>query len=379
MNNDEISIGIITERLNRSMTGVAVYTKNLVEELSKLNPKVNVSLIDHNNRNLDGINKIIIAPWVRYFPRSSYLWFVILQFKLRQNNLKLDIIHNPETATLVVKLNNQKKIVTIHDIIAYKFPDSVNLLPRIRFKLLLHRIIKNSDLIITDSYNSKKDLITHFNVPPEKIEVTYLGIDDKFRVLPQEKVSEIKDKYGLNCPFILYVGMLAKHKNIPVLLEAFNIVLKKGLNCKLVIAGGKAWKFQHIFETLYKLDLQENVIFTGYIPDEDLPALYNAADLFVYPSVYEGFGLPPLEAMACGTPVITSNTSSLPEVVGDAAILFSPYDEEELADSIYNVFTDSDLKRSMVLKGLNRSKMFSWSKCASETLKIYKSALNTED
>ena len=373
MNNNEISVGITSERLSRSKSGVAVYTKNLINEISAFSPGVNLYLINcKDDPNLSGINKIIIAPWVKYFPKSSYLWFIILQFKLRKNDFKLNVIHNPEAATLVVKLKNQKKVVTIHDIIAYKFPDSVNLLPRIRFKLLLPKIIKNSDKIITDSYHSKSDLVNHFNVPDEKIEVIYLGVEDRFRILPPDKVCKVKDKYGLSFPFILYVGVLAKHKNIPVLLEAFNITLKKGLNYKLVIAGEKAWKFQHIFETLHKLGLQEEVIFTGHVPDEDLPALYNAADLFVYPSLYEGFGLPPLEAMACGIPVIVSNTSSLPEVVSDAGFLFDPLNSVELADAIYKVLTDENLKNNMVTKGLKRAKFFSWEKCAMETLNIYR-------
>jgi len=238
------------------------------------------------------------------------------------------------------------------------------------------RTLKTADKIITVSNSTKNDLMNHFNIPKEKIRVIFEAADEKFKSLNNKETKEVKYKYHLNFPFILYVGGLAVHKNIPALIKAFYKVKKKGIQHKLVITGTKRWKYKEIFETIDKLDLQNDVVFTGYVSDEDLPALYNAADLFVYPSIYEGFGLPPLEAMACGTPVITSNTSSLPEVVGDAGIMVDPYDVNGLADAMHEVLANEGLRANMIKNGLERAKMFSWEKCARETLKVYEEVYN---
>jgi glycosyltransferase involved in cell wall biosynthesis len=366
----EMNIGIISERLNRPLTGVGIYTQHLIKEISLIYPKDKIYLIDYRDYEMfKNLNKIIIVPWIKYLPQKSYFWHLYLQFKLRKNNLDLDLIHSPENATLFVKLKNQKKIVTVHDIRQHVFP-KFNKATTLSY-LFLPRTLKTTDKIITVSNSTKKDLIHYFNVPEEKIKVILLAADEKFQPLNDEETKEVKQKYHLNFPFILYLGGLAAHKNISTLIKAFYTLKKKKFQHKLVITGKKRWKYNEIFETIDKLNLQKDVIFTGYVPDEDLPALYNAADLFVYPSLYEGFGLPPLEAMVCGTPVITSNTSSLPEVVGDAGIMVDPYDVDGLADAMYDVLTNDGLREEMIKKGLERTKRFSWEKCARETLKVY--------
>jgi glycosyltransferase involved in cell wall biosynthesis len=371
----EMNIGIISERLNRPLTGVATYTQNLIREMSRIYPKDKIYLIDYRDyETFEDLNKIIIAPWIKYLPQKSYFWHLYLQFKLRNNNLNLDIIHSPENATLFVKLKNQKKLITVHDIRTYIFPKFNK--DTILSHLFFPRTLKTTDKIIADSNSTKQDLIRYFNVPKEKIAVILLAADEKFKPLNHEEVNEVKQKYTLNFPFILYVGNLTKHKNIPMLIKAFYKVKKKGIQHKLVITGMKRGKYKEIFEVTDKLNLQNDVIFTGYILDEDLPALYNAADLFVYPSIYEGFGLPPLEAMACGTPVITSNTSSLPEVVGDGGITVDPYDVDGLAEAMYEILNNDGLREDMIKKGLERAKMFSWEKCARETLKVYEEVYN---
>jgi glycosyltransferase involved in cell wall biosynthesis len=227
-------------------------------------------------------------------------------------------------------------------------------------------------MIISISHHTKYDMLKHFKIPEDKIKVIHLAANECYKPLKEDEIYKINEKYSLNHPYILYVGGLEPKKNIPTLLKAFYKLKKHDVNHKLVITGEKRWNYKSIFETIDKLNLQKEVIFTGYIPDEDLPALYNAADLFVYPSLYEGFGLPPLEAMACGTPVITSNTSSLPEVVGDAGIMVNPYDIDELTNKMYKVLTNEGLTEELSKKGLERAKLFSWKKCAEETLNTYK-------
>ena len=181
-------------------------------------------------------------------------------------------------------------------------------------------------------------------------------------------------KYQLPRSYLFYVGNISKHKNVDKIIEAFKKIKSK-TNYKLVIAGKLSFGSKDIKKKIKDLDLQDDVIFTGYVPEEDLPALYNGASLFVYPSFYEGFGLPPLEAMQCGCPVITSNTSSLPEVVGNAGIMVDPNDVDELAKQMERVLTNKKLQQKMRKAGLKQAKKFSWEKCARETLKVYEEVL----
>jgi glycosyltransferase involved in cell wall biosynthesis len=199
----------------------------------------------------------------------------------------------------------------------------------------------------------------------------YEAAQNNFKRIQVHKIlNSIKQKYHLPDRFILFVGTLEPRKNIIRLLEAYARIKDK-LPHKLVIAGTKGWLYQPIFEAVKRLSLRNNVIFLGYVDDGNLPALYNLADLFVYPSIYEGFGLPVLEAMACGIPVITSNVSSLPEVAGDAAVLVDPYNVKELAGAMKHVLTNASLRKQVINKGFQQAKNFSWKKCARETLKVY--------
>lgn len=370
-----MKIGIISERLNRPMTGVGTYTYNLIKEISKILPEDSIYLIDYTNHYTFGsLNKITFGSFVVNIPKKSYIWHLYSQFKLRENNFDLDIIHSPENSTLVTKLKSQKKIITVHDIRQHVFPE-FNIETMLSY-LFLPTTLKNADKIITVSNSTKNDIINYFQISADKIQVIYEAADKKFKPLEHEDLLPIKKKYSLNFPFILYVGNLSKHKNIPQLIKAFYNIRKLDCNHKLVIAGKKKWKYKEIFDLIDKLDLHDEVIFTGYVSDKDLPALYNLADLFVYPSIYEGFGLPPLEAMACGCPVITSNTSSLPEVVGDAGIMVDPYDVDELSTAIFKVLSNDVVRKDLVIKGLDRVKMFSWEKCAKDTINVYYEVCN---
>jgi len=363
-----MKVGIISAAANQqSSVGISNYTYNLIKELNKLNTDEGfLFLINHQSDTFFTNNKIIIN---NIFPvLKTYAWYPYLIRKLR--NRELDLIHNPAQVPTFFKLK-QKYVITIHDLTPFITSSEAKFGRPLIYKLLLPRTLKTADKIIADSNSTKNDLINYFNIPEEKIRVILLAADEKFRPLSNKEIKEAKQKYSLNFPFILYVGTLEPRKNIPTLIKAFYKLKKKDIINKLVITGKKGWKYKEIFETIDKLNLQNDVVFTGYVSDEDLPALYNAADLFVYPSIYEGFGLPPLEAMACGTPVITSNTSSLPEVVRDAGIMVDPSDVNGLADAMHEVLTNESLRANMVKKGLEREEMFSWEKCARETLEVY--------
>jgi len=373
-----MKVGIIADRLNRTLAGVGKYVYNLIKELSKIN-RENIFLINYINGSIFNLNELIIKNPFDFLPKkyAYYSWHLYLNYYFKNKRLDLDIIHSPENVTLFVKLKEgQKKVITVHDIMPYIFNQYHHFLLRCSYKLFLPKTLRTADKIIAVSHNTKRDIIKYFKIPEEKIEVIHLGVNENYKPLPEEKVEYIKKKYSINYPFILYTGGLAPNKNVERLIYAFCKLKRKLPTYKLVITGMKRYKYKPIFKTIDKLNLQKDVIFTGYVPEEDIPALYNAADLFVYPSLYEGFGLPPLEAMACGTPVITSNTSSLPEVVGDAGIMVDPYNVDGLAKAMYEVLTNDGLREELRKRGLERAKLFSWKKCAEEHLRVYEEVYN---
>jgi glycosyltransferase involved in cell wall biosynthesis len=371
-----MKIGITSEQLNRTLTGRGNYIKNIIEYVSK-SKAFNLKLINYKNTMLfPEVETELIKNQMSKFSKKSYLfWYAGLSFKMNLISKKFDLIHaiNSEPVYLKPKC---KLIITIYDLLPYVYPDSYGFLTSFRFKKILPKTVDVVDKIITISEHAKNEIITHLGVPEEKIKVIPLAANENYVPLSDEKINEIKLKYNLNYPFIFYVGGLAPNKNVNNLIKSFYKVKKLRIPHKLLLAGEKRLKYNSTFELIEKLNLQNDVIFTGYVPDEDLPGLYNAADLFVYPSLYEGFGLPPLEAMQCGTPVITSNTSSLPEVVGDAGIMINPYDVDELANKMYEVLTNEDLGNELSKQGIERAKLFSWKKCAEEHLKVYKEVYN---
>ncbi|WP_459201916.1 glycosyltransferase family 4 protein [Methanococcus sp. CF] len=368
-----MNIGVIANTLNPPKTGVGNYVYNILKCMTFYSQSMNLCTINYTETCFfEDIQEIIIDNPFNKF-NKNFLWAQTLPFSKSLQDL--DIIHNPYQLPTFTKFK-QKYIMTTHDIIQTIFFEETKKSIYLSQKIMLLRSLKSADKIIAVSENTKNDLINHFKIPPNKIKVIYNAADKTFAKLNEIEISDIKKKYAINYSFILYVGGLAAHKNIIRLIEAYNILKKLGVTHKLVLAGVKRYKYKEIFETIEKLNLQNDVIFTGYVPDEDLPGLYNAADLFVYPSLYEGFGIPPLEAMQCGTPVITSNTSSLPEVVGDAGIMVNPYDVDELANKMYEVLTNEYLRKEMSKKGLERAKLFSWKKCAEEHIKVYEEVYN---
>jgi len=222
------------------------------------------------------------------------------------------------------------------------------------------------------------DIVKLLRVPEEKVVVTYVGVDPMFRPLDREKCySKINTKYGLSgSEYIVSVGELHPGKNFVRLIQAFSKIKNNNAPYKLLIVEKKGWRYQDIYTVIEDLDLKNDVIFTDYVPFEELPVLYNGAALCVYPTLYEGFGLPALEAMACGTPLVTSNVSSLPEVVGDGGILVDPYNVDLLSEAIVKVLSDYNLRRDLRKKGLFQAKKFTWEKAARKTLKVYEEVYN---
>ena len=273
-----------------------------------------------------------------------------------------------DLAFLLELIDLKKTIVTCHDIIPIAYYHTQNPIWKLNAKGL-----RKAEKIITVSEFSKKDIIKHIRYPEDKIEIIPPAVNHNLYY--QNRNKSILKKYGIkeDEKVILYVGAEEPRKNIQVLINSFDKLKSKISQIKLLKVGTP--NYLRVREKLLKqiesLNLQKDVIFAGYVPESELAKIYNAVDLFVFPSLYEGFGIPPLEAMACGTPVITSNSSSLPEVVGDAAIIIDPYDANKFAEEMYEVLTEDGLREEMIRKGLDRSKMFSWEKAARKTREIY--------
>ena len=304
-----------------------------------------------------GVNRI-----VEYFAYP-----LIVKKKVIQNNVKH--VTRQDLAFLLELIDLKKTIVTCYDIIPIAYYNTRNPVWKLNVKGL-----KKAEKIITISEFSKDDISKYIKYPDEKIEVIPPAVDHNLYYQNRNKKALKKYRIKEDEKVILYVGAEDPRKNIHFLINAFSKLRNRIPQVKLLKVGmpndiGVRGK---LLKHIESLNLQKDVIFTGYVLESELAEIYNAVDLFVFPSLYEGFGMPPLEAMACGTPVITSNTSSLPEVVGDAAITADPYDADRFAEEMYEVLTNEGLRKEMVRKGLERSKIFSWDSSAKKTLKVYK-------
>jgi glycosyltransferase involved in cell wall biosynthesis len=235
--------------------------------------------------------------------------------------------------------------------------------------------VKSAKRVIAISEATKKDLIRFYKAGSDKIAVTHLGLDSRFRPMKYEQVQPVLDKYGLIYQkYILFVGTIQPRKNIIRLVEAFQKIRKENhIEEKLVIAGQRGWLWEPIVKKIKMAGLDGSILYLDYVKKEDLPAIIAGAKLLTLPALYEGFGLPPLEAMASGVPVVVSNVSSLPEVVGDAGVLVDPDSEESMADGLLRVLMDNNLREQMIAKGLERASQFTWENTAGKTLEVFES------
>lgn len=286
----------------------------------------------------------------------------------------IDLFH--ATDNLLPRLLRLKSVFTLYDLTFLIYPETHTSLNRWFLTLMMPHFLRDADTVIAISESSKQDAVRLYGLDEAKIRVIYGGVNSRFRPASPEAISAARQKYSLPKRFILYVGTIEPRKNLETLLEAFASSEFVINNWQLVIAGKRGWLCGPILGRVRELEIEERVVFTGYVLDVDLPTLYSAADLFIFPSLYEGFGLPPLEAMACGVPVVCSNTSSLPEVVGNAALTVDPYDIQQWIRAVRRALSDEQLKLEMREKGLERVKRFTWERTARETLEVYRRVLN---
>lgn len=357
--------------LARTITGIENYTKNLVINLIKLDKGNHEVFFLFRN----GIptylvgeieqSKIFVSPFKSQL-LTEQIWIPYISKKINP-----DLIHFPAfPPSLFLK---RKFIFTIFDATMWKHKETLSLKNRLYMKPLSSRAIRNANKLITISDSSKEEIIDVFPEISNKIKNLGISISKEFKMIDEPgRLSYVKEKFNLSDKFFLAVGSLEPRKNLIFLIKAFAEFKKLNINeYKLVITGRSAWGSLEVSELIKKNNLQDEIILTGYLEDNDLHALYNLATFFVFPSIYEGFGLPVLEAMACGTPVIISNSSSLPEVAGDAGIYIDPYDQDSLVAALNKVVNNHELYEDLKLKGLRRAKLFSWEKVAGDIFNEY--------
>jgi glycosyltransferase involved in cell wall biosynthesis len=294
---------------------------------------------------------------------------------------KLDLYHATWNYGLPV-MTDCPSVLTIHDLIPLVLPEFFSSLKdrvfyRSVYKMSLSVSVRRARRILTDSESSKRDICRILGIPPSKIEAVPLGLRSLFSRPPtEEAVKECRSKYGLESEYVIYTGGFDRRKNIPALLAAFREVMRsRNGTFSLVLTGGRNFLCAEIEAKAQELGVDEHVVFTGHVPDEDMPALLRGAKALVYPSLYEGFGFPPLEAMACGTPVIASNVSAIPEIVADAGILVDPRSVKEITDAMITVLKDEELLRKLSARGLKRAQLFKAEDNARRTLAVYKAVL----
>ena len=359
---------------SRFKAGVEYYIKNMFMAISRADLNgLNFISIDLSSNRKES-NTSVFTKIFRGF-NLIYQIQIRLPYLLSKN--RISVLHSPAYVSPVFKICPY--VMTIHDLSFMLFPEMFISTYRLYLKILMPLSVKRADLIIAVSEHTKQDIIKILKVPEEKIKVIYEGAEERFyKSHSPYLIKSFIKKNNLPEKFILFVGTLEPRKNLKGLLKAYSIYSKRtDKPLKLVLTGMKGWLYNDVFELIETLNLKDNVIFTGYLSDDEMPYLYNAASLFVYPSFYEGFGLPVVEAMACGTPVIASNVSSLPEVLGNAGILIDPNNIEEIALAIQNILEDDKFRHELIEKGLTRAKDFSWDKAAQETIKIYKECIDT--
>jgi glycosyltransferase involved in cell wall biosynthesis len=377
-----LHIGIDYTAAVHQRAGIGRYARGIVSGLAKQPSEHSFLLLVAGGevRTSAPMHALGASFRVRRLPLSERAWTILwhrLRLPLPVDVLAgpLDVFHSPDYVLPPVR--RARKVVTIHDLSFLRYPEAAEPSLRRYLSAAVPRCAGEADVILADSENTRRDVVELLGLPSEKVYVIYPGVDQRFSAIQErESLEAVKERYGLSYPFILSVGTLEPRKNLIVLLEAYAMLKeRRDLPHRLVIAGGKGWLYEGIFQRVQELSLGAGVVFLEFVPDDLLPSLYTLADLLAFPSLYEGFGLPPLEAMACGTPVVTSESSSLPEVVGEAGLMVPADDPGALAEAMGRVLDDAKLSEDLVARGLARAAQFSWEAAGKKLLAVYESRI----
>ena len=354
--------------------GISWYIQNLLRHLPEADPAIGYTVFVGEDRygGVPGV-QLRVSRLPTHRPTVRILWEQAIQpWALRQAGV--DLLHG--LALVGPMMGACPFVVTIHDLSFVYYPQSFQSLKRLYLQVFTRLSVRRARRVIAISENTKRDVVQQYGIPPGNVDLVYYGSDPTFRPLPPDQVAHFRAERRLPERFILFVGTLEPRKNVVRLVEAYaQLPVDRP---PLMLVGGKGWLYNETYARVEDLGLAGEVEFVGYVPGEELPWWYNAAELFVYPSLYEGFGLPPLEAMACGTPVVSSKVSSLPEVVGPGGLLVDPTDTVALASAMERLLTDRDAHDRIAAAGLAQAKTFSWPEAARRTVDSYRRALTTE-
>ncbi|MBT5338102.1 glycosyltransferase family 4 protein [Candidatus Falkowbacteria bacterium] len=354
-------------------SGIGTYIQKLTDELFMLD-KTNEYILflrepefSRFNPPNERVTKVLTK--VQHYTLTEQTSFILELMKH-----KFDLIHYPHFNSPI--LYRKKSICTIHDITPFYYPGHKaksgfrQWAYRTVFKSTMHKSRK----IIAVSNSTKRDIVRHFNINSEKIEVIHHGVDERFKIIENSGIiSTVKEKFGITKPYIFFVSVWRSHKNIEGLIQAFNLLKKKhNLDIQLVLGGREDLHYTKVQDEINRSPFKHDIIATGFIEDDELPAIYNGASAFVVPSFIEGFGLIGIEAQNCGCPVVSTNTSSMPETLGESALFFDPKNIEEMAKQINLVLTDKKTNQELIDKAKYNVERFHWRKCAEQTLQIYK-------
>lgn len=310
------------------------------------------------------------SRWQTDRPSRRVLWEQLIQPRLLRD-LEADLVHGPVfVGPLVAPC---PVVITIHDLSFIRFPHLFRAGNRFYLTVMTRLSARHARRLIAVSEHAASESVRLLGVPRERIDVVYHGVDPAFRPLPADEVAAFRRRRQLPEKFVLFVGTLEPRKNLERLIEAFARIHRDG--AKLVLVGGKGWLYDDLFARVEALGLDDAVVFPGYVRSEELPLWYNAASAFAYPSLYEGFGMPVTEAQACGTPVLTSTSSSLPEAAGEAALLVDPEDVGDIASGLARIIDDDTLREALTERGLAHARTFDWSRTARQTVQVYRRAL----
>jgi glycosyltransferase involved in cell wall biosynthesis len=356
--------------------GIGTYVRNLAREFARLPTSDTYVLICHPD---DAAFVRALGPQFEAYPDTSANYSIREQLTvpLDLRRARVDLFHAPHY--VVSPLVGCPVVVTIHDCIHLRFPQYLpNRMAYLYARTFMAIGARRAKRIITVSQASKDDIQRYLRTPASKIEVIHNGLDARYLSPPDAtEVDKVRERFILNAPFILYAGNIKPHKNVERLIEAFALLRQDGhQDFKLLIIGDELSKYPGLRRLVHRHHLHPHVRFFGFVSDATLAALYRLASIFVFPSLFEGFGFPPLEAMASGTPVITSNVSSLPEVVGDAAVLVDPLNPPAIAAAMARVLSDPALRRDLIARGHVRAQAFSWTEAAARTREVYHSVLH---
>ena len=367
-------IGIDATSIPAKRVGAGNYIYNLVNALSEIDERNQYFIFINSNFRGDweiGKNNFSFV-WVSFASRTLRLLWEQTGLPLQARKLELDILHSPHYTMPILK--PCKSVVTFCDMTFELFPELHEFFKRLIFPLMMRWSANHAEQLIAISESTRQDVMRILAVKPNQIIAIPLAASSDYGVIAPDRVKEVCDRYQLTPgKYIYYVGALEPRKNVPLLIEAYAKLADEFPNIPLALSGKKGWMYDEIFAKVKYFNLQDRVRFLDYVPESDLIGLYNGTRVFVYPSLYEGFGLPVLEAMQCGSPVITTNVSSMPEVAGEAALLVRPDDVEGLSKALWQVLTDDKLANDLSTFGIARSSNFSWIRCAKETLQVYES------